>query len=114
MTIDEFQLHKVKRILTEFCNTRIPEHAKSQIRIDYQIRGNAVTVFENRIHYRIPDLWTKAKIAQFRYSPDSKLWTLYWWRHTERWYRYEPKKPTSDFADLLTEVSNDPTGIFWG
>ncbi len=114
MAIDEFQLHKVKRALTEFCATRIPEHARSQIRLDYQIRGNNVTFFENRKHYRLPDVWTKAEIAQFRYNPDDKLWSLYWRRHTERWYRYDLKEPTADFEDLIAEVDKDPPGIFWG
>ncbi len=114
MAIDKFQLHKVNHELTEFCAARIPEHAKSQVRLDFQVEGNAVTLFENRIHYRIPNQWTKAKIAQFRYNTGNKLWTLYWWRHTEKWYLYEVKEPTADFSNLLAEVSNDPTGIFWG
>ena len=114
MANDEFQAHEVNRILTEFCDTRIPEHAKSQIRLDYEIRGNSVTLYENRKHYRLPDIWTKAKIAQFRYNPEHKIWTLYWWRHTEKWYRYELIGPAADIEDLIAEVDNDPTGIFWG
>lgn len=114
MSFDELQIHKVSRVLTEFCDARISEHAKNQVKLDYQIRGNNVTLFENRKHYKLPNVWTKAKVSQFRYDPDNKTWTLYWWRHTEKWYRYEVKKPTVDFIDLLAEVSEDPSGIFWG
>ncbi len=53
-------------------------------------------------------------IAQFRYNSDDRLWTLYWRRHTGKWYEYEGICPSAYIEDLIGEVSKDQLGIFWG
>ncbi len=78
MAIDEVQKHKVNKLLMEFCDSRIPAHVKDQIKLDFEIRGNNVTMFENRKSYHNESIWTKMKIAQFRYDTDKKTWSLYW------------------------------------
>jgi hypothetical protein len=31
-----------------------------------------------------------------------------------RWHRYDMAEPTEQLDELLTEIDQDPTGIFWG
>lgn len=114
MALDELKKKRVKKILDKFCEDRIPDRAKDQIELDYNIRGNYVTLIEKRRYYKNPKEWIKQKIAQFRFTPEDNKWTLYWWRHTGKWYKYKEIQPINDLQDLVNEVDEDPTAIFWG
>jgi hypothetical protein len=114
MAIDELQKYKVNKLLTEFCDSRIPVHVKKQIKLSFQIRGNYVTLYENRKSYLDNTAWIKEKIAQFRYDEETITWSLFWWRHTGKWYLYERMNPSLEIKDLINEVNKDPFGIFWG
>ncbi|MFO7814510.1 MAG: DUF3024 domain-containing protein [Halanaerobiales bacterium] len=114
MALDELQKKRVKKILDKFCEDRIPDRAKDQIELDYNIRGNYVTLIEKRRYYKNPKEWIKQKIAQFRFTPEDNKWALYWWRHTGKWYKYKEVQPSNDLQDLVNEVDKDPTAIFWG
>jgi hypothetical protein len=114
MALDKLQKRMVKNILEKFCSERIPMALQNQIKLEFNIRGNYVTLFEKKIYFKGPSQWTKGKIAQFRYDPDNNKWTLYWWRHTGKWYKYEEIKPQNDLQKLVDEVDKDPTAIFWG
>ena len=41
-------------------------------------------------------------------------WTLYWADRNSRWHRYDDLEPTTNLDDVLTEINEDPTCIFWG
>lgn len=114
MALDELQKCRVKNILEKFCGERIPMKLQDQIKLEFNIRGNYVTLFEKRRYFKDPNQWTKGKIAQFRYDPDDNKWALYWWRHTGKWYKYEEIKPQKNLQDLVDEVDKDSTSIFWG
>jgi hypothetical protein len=61
----------VEEKLTVLCRDRIPLHVRHQIRVSFTIRGNLVTLFEERPHYLDPDQWTRMSIARIRFSPDT-------------------------------------------
>jgi len=42
------------------------------------------------------------------------MWRLYWADRNSRWHEYVEAGPTYELEDLLREVDEDPTGIFWG
>jgi hypothetical protein len=60
-----------------------------------------------------PD-WTRSPIARLRYVSSTRLWTLYYRRHTGRWERYPLLGPTPRLDELLTEIDQDPICIFRG
>jgi hypothetical protein len=60
-----------------------------------------------------PADWSRLPIAQLRYDADNHLWTLYWADRNDRWHRYDDiDSGTAD--ELLDEINDDPTCIFWG
>ena len=104
---------QVQKRLWAYCQHRVPPSAREQVKVDYGIRGNFVTLFEERPHFTLPQ-WVRMKIAQFRYDPETDAWTLFWPDRNERWHEYFDLPPSVDLDDLLVEVDEDPTGIFWG
>lgn len=114
MALDDFNKAKVKKIVGGFCINSIPVRLRTEIQLDYSIRGNSVTLIERRKGYQDPLLWIDMKIAQFRYDIDTGMWSLFWWRHTGRWYNYENFEPSINLQLLVDEVNEDPYGIFFG
>lgn len=100
--------------ITRYCDDRVPVRHRDQVRVELRVRGRAVTLFECRPpwHPGLSD-WSRSKVAQLRYDPEKCRWTLYCADRHGRWHRYEDVDP-APVGELLAEVTEDPTGIFWG
>lgn len=100
-----------------FCDSRIPEEHRDELRLECSRRGNSITLVERRPPWN-PELmgteWTSMKVAQIRYDPLSESWTLYCCDRNERWWPYDEIGPSTSVDPLLAEIDTDPTGIFWG
>jgi hypothetical protein len=99
-----------------FCESAVPAAAREEVRLEYRVWGNAITIRERRPpwHPGLGPDWTSMKIAQLRYDPDSATWSLYCCDRNERWFLYLDSEPSRDVAPLLAEIDADPTGIFFG
>lgn len=100
--------------LNRYCEERIPEHVRDQIRLLFKVRGLSVTLYESRPLWNDPSQWADQKIAQFRYDLETGAWTLYCADRNGRWHRYTQQAPSKELDDLLQEIERDSTGIFWG
>jgi hypothetical protein len=99
-----------------FCEDRIPAQHQDKIRVEYGLRGKTVTIYECRPPWR-PDLgtdWTRQPVAQLRYDPEDHHWRLYCADRSSRWHYYDLTDPSPDINELIEEINDDPTGIFWG
>ena len=99
-----------------FCDQRVPEEMRSQVRLEHTVRGNAITIVERRPPWSEvvgPD-WTTMKIAQLRYDQHDGSWSLYCADRDERWWPYDDAAAAADVGPLLAAIDEDPTGIFWG
>lgn len=114
MAIPELTRHRIEGLLQQLIDRRLPPHLRDEIRMSVEVRGNMVTLFEDRPVWRMPGQWTHGKVAQFRYDASADRWTLYWSDRHGRWLRYEGKRPTANIAALIAEVDADPAGAFWG
>jgi hypothetical protein len=114
MALPEFTKKMVEVKLARYCAEKIPDHARHQIRIAFKIRGNSVTLFEERPYYQDNSIWTSMPIANFRFDPNTTKWTLYCADRNSKWFLYMDIDSKENFDDLLSEVDRDPTGIFWG
>ena len=97
-----------------YCDERVPAEARSEIRIEYTVRGSAITIVERRPPWNelVGPGWSTTKVAQHRY--DAGLWTLYCSDSNGRWWLYDDADPASDVGPLLAAIDEDATGIFWG
>ncbi len=111
MALPELDVVRVQR----WCAARVPGHARHQVRVECDVAARHLTIVERRAPWR-EDLgpeWTAFPIARLRYTAADRSWTLYW-RDRNRFRTYEPLAPSRRVEDLLLEVDDDATGIFWG
>jgi hypothetical protein len=112
MPLSEFTIRLIETKLTEYCNKKIPIHARDQVKLIYKITGNKVIIVETRPYHMNPSVWTETLIAQFRFDHETKKWALYFMDQNSRWHFYDLVKPSADFEDMLKALDNDKTGIF--
>ena len=97
-----------------FCKTRVPAELLEQVRIDFRMRGAAVTIVECRPPWSgdAGGEWTEQPVARLRL--DSSGWTLLCFDGNGRAHWYEPGGRGLTVMQALAEVEADPTCIFWG
>ena len=105
----------IEKKVGDFCKKKVPTNVLDKLTLSYKIRGNSVTIFENRAPWH-PDMreWTSMAIAQIRYEAKTGEWTLYCADRNDKWHEYYDMDPTKDIDKILVEINEDPTGIFWG
>lgn len=110
MAIPEIEMYRVNKLFSQYCEQRIPPHARGQVKLIYQIKGNKVALIEARPYYDDPTKWTEMPIAQFEYSVTTKSWSLYSYNRNSK--RIPITKGTLE--KLISEVDKDRSGMFWG
>ncbi len=114
MALSELTKRQVDKALAAYCKAKVPAYLKDEVRVDFKYRGNSVTLFEERPAFDRPDTWVDIIVAQFRFDPKPMKWTLYCADRNSKWHLYDEIEPSNKIEDLLKEVDQDPTGIFWG
>ncbi|HZB41649.1 MAG TPA: DUF3024 domain-containing protein [Ilumatobacter sp.] len=109
-TVSDLDLARIR----QFCDSRVPGHVRDEARVEANVRGKSVTIFDCRPpwHPNLTD-WSRVPVAQLRYDPASHAWTLYWADRNSRWHRYDDIDP-GPVDELPDEINHDPTCIIWG
>lgn len=102
-------------LLLAYCRARTPETTRQQLRLGFRTRLNTMTLYVccGPWKPRFPKD-SRFPVAQFRYDPDERLWTLYWVDEHEQWHLYEQVAPATDLLRLIQEVDDDPSKVFFG
>lgn len=98
--------------LTSWCEARVPDHIRDRLRYEHGIRGNAATIFEVRPSWDGSPGETRSKVAQIRYADE--VFVLYCSDRNSRWHEFTLFEPTKDLDDVLAEIAEDRTCIFFG
>jgi hypothetical protein len=114
MPLPEFTKKLIDVKLSKYCLNRIPEHARHNVRLIFNINENMVTLILARPYFRNPSKWAERSVAQIRFDNDINTWQLYFIDRNNNWRPYDLIQPSTDFDDLLKELDRDPTGVFWG
>jgi len=83
-----------------WCQQRVPEHARGQVRVECDIGARHLTIIECRPPWRQgtgPD-WTRFPIARLRYTQATRTWTLYWRDRHLRFHLYDQLEPSPDIG----------------
>ncbi len=115
MSLSPVFKQQVEEKVDAFCKNRVPEHALHKVNLSYKIRGNNVTIYENRApwHASMKE-WTSMPIAQLRYNDKTTKWILYYADRNDRWNECDEIEPNKNIDVLINEIDEDPTGVFWG
>lgn len=103
-------------LIATYCATRVPAAHDDELRIEYEVHGSTITIYECRPPWREemgPD-WTRMRICTFEWDAMTRLWTLYARDRNDRRMDCPFVEPAPDLASLIRDLDNDPTGIFWG
>jgi hypothetical protein len=114
MPLPEFTKKLIEVKLTKYCKERIPEDARQNVRLTFNINEDIVTLILSRPYFKNPFKWAERSVAQIRFDNDKKKWLLYFIDKNENWHLYDLIEPINDFDDLLRELDRAPKGIFWG
>ncbi len=115
MPFPDFIKALAEKKVGEFCEKRVPLHVRHKVNLSYKVRGDSITIIENRPPWR-KELteWTHSKIAQFRYNGKKNTWTLYCADRNSKWRAYKVLPPVGDMDKVFEAIDRDSTGIFWG
>jgi len=110
-SMDDFTKKRIQKIMDHYTENAVSEHVKSQIKIGYKIRGNHVTLIEERQAFQ-SDRWVQLPVAQFRL--DEKAWKVYWQDSKGKWHFIDDIEQNEDFETQLKIVDEGHNGMFWG
>ena len=115
MAFSNEELGEIDSIISEWCLNKVPVQLKSKIDYDYEIDGQAVSIFEVRPKWQgSPGEKSRHPVARFKYVKTSELWNIYWMRQTGKWQLYEPAEAECSLEDALTVIETDQFGCFFG
>jgi hypothetical protein len=86
------------------------------MRLEVDADTTSVTIYDCRPPGR-PDgdpAWTRQEVARLRWTDKYGTWILFWADRHGKWHRYRQLPPSAKIDTHLTEIDNDPTGIFLG
>lgn len=110
MPLPEIEQHRVDKLLTAFCDKRVPLHVRDEVKLTYKISGNKVFLIETRPYFDDPSRWTEMYISQFQYKVEVKNWSLFAYNRNDKRNLYA----NGPLELLIKEVDKDPYGVFWG
>lgn len=104
------------RLVEAYCDSRVPEDMRDEIRIECARRGKSITIVERRPPWK-PDLsseWSEVKVAQLGHDESAGTWSLHCSDSNGRWHVFDGVRPSGTVEPLLAVIEAGPTGIFWG
>lgn len=96
-------------------NDGVPIDIRDKIRYEMDTGAHDIAIFECRSPWKVefgPD-WTRSPVARLRYTVVHGMWSLDWRNSHGEFHPYDIN-PSPDVTDLLAEIDEDPTAIFWG
>ena len=91
-----------------------PEHLHDQLRLELEIDGHRVRIWEIRPLWSDPTQTVRSGVAQFTYTRSRDEWRLYWKRRDGKWHGWNPEESTGPLTKLVRIVDEDHHGAFWG
>jgi hypothetical protein len=95
---------------------RVPAELQDKVRVEVDTSPTAITIVECRPPWGFspsPE-WTRQPVARIRYVQSKREWSLYWTDRNSRFHLYDLVEPNESLGELLQEIDDDPTAIFWG
>ncbi|MCK4252117.1 hypothetical protein KAX97_11765 [candidate division WOR-3 bacterium] len=73
MALPELLKKSVEDKLKRYCKKKLRGKVHDDLKINFRIRGDHVSLFEERRAFLAPEKWVEIPVAQFRYNPKDKM-----------------------------------------
>lgn len=97
-----------------WCEKRSPQNSKSELVIEPEFDGDDAHVLERRAPWQPDGQWSSLRAATLHYEPSGMTWALRAYDSDERSRPYTRRGLGTSLDDVLDELDDDPTGLFWG
>lgn len=87
---------------------------RSQLDLNYEIKGQSVTLNEIRPGWNSPEEVLTIGYAKATYVKKQNVWKVFWKRADNKWHAYKPQPTVKALTDFLTLVNQDEYGCFKG
>ena len=114
MAIPELVKRNAEKLLQDYCNGKVPPCVRQQVRLNYRIEEDHITLLEERALASQDGRWRSVPIAQFRFNHELGQWSLHFPDRYRNWHFYLNTPPTLNLAKLLHHLDEDPFAQFWG
>ena len=114
MAFTEIERARIEKAVGGLCKRRAVPELRSQLALEFRIKGHDVTVFERRPHWDGTPGYTESGVAKFKFSRSTGMWRLLWQRADLKWHSYEPLSSSGDLSELVAEVDEDSHGCVFG
>lgn len=104
------------QVVQRWAEDRTPPEFRDRMRVEVETSPRGLTIVECSLMGNLDGErdWLRVPSARLGYSSKSGEWTLYWFDSNSKAHRYPDFEPTTKIQDLLDEIEDDPTCIFWG
>lgn len=107
MSLSEFELRKIEKYISAFCEKRIRAVGRDRLEISYRVLDNEVWMFERRPRWDNPSEWNEFAFARILCDMDTRVWRLYWQDQNRQWHPYNLLEPTRNFQEVLNQIDDD-------
>jgi hypothetical protein len=109
------EIGRIDHVVGDWCIHRVPPEVKRHLDYDYEVQGQAVTLFEVRPFWRgAPGESSRSPFVKIRYVKSSRSWQIYWMRASGKWHAYGPDPTAVSIEDALQIIEADSYGCFFG
>ena len=103
-------------VVRRWAHDQTPEEFRDRMRVEVEETPRGLTIVECSL---MPDMdgeagWLRVPSARLAYASGRREWTLYCFDSNSKAHRYPDFEPSAKIKDLLDEIDDDPTCIFWG
>ncbi len=103
-----------EKILLQYCDDRIPDEYKDEIRLACRFEGDSAILSEQRPDWEGGPKWSDMAIIRFRYHKKTACWTVYWCDSHHAWHLCDDFEPNESLQELIDAVDDDDSARFWG
>ncbi len=109
--IPETDLARIRR----WCASRVTGEAVKQVRVVGAVDGRHVVIAEERPPWDGAEgaPWESYPLARLTYVVSTRSWKLEVSTDGDRFRKY-PELPSGSLDEVLGEIDEDPTFVFWG
>ncbi|MCG7385394.1 DUF3024 domain-containing protein [Paenibacillus sp. ACRRY] len=109
--LDSFTIRRIQSVMNGYIHEKVPAPLRTMVKLTYQMNASGLILTEERPAQERYQ-WDKMDIAQFHW--EGNQWKVYAKdEHGSGWNVVNTIEPAPHFEDLLEQVEQDETGIFW-